>query len=217
MCLEVFRNSRKKTARKDIVVYKRLVRACTIQYVEKPEDYDGKECIATIDNEIVKGKINVYKNIWCEKGYAHHLYICSDNENFDGSNAWDKHGFIYSWVLDRYVTSLIVDGVETLNSLYKTPHMDFIVNMGKTYHSELIRNVGVGQLWSTKENKLVTVKRVNITVGLHSFATPPYKGMGDVIAKCIIPKGSKYYEGMFGDSVSLASDTLTYVEIIDNL
>lgn len=36
---------------------------------------------------------------------------------------------------------------------------------------------------------------------------------GDVVTKCIIPKGSKYYIGEFNNTISYASDTLKYVQI----
>ena len=35
-----------------------------------------------------------------------------------------------------------------------------------------------------------------------------------IYAECIIPKGSKYYEGKFIDNDAYASDKLTYVKII---
>ena len=85
---------------------------------------------------------------------------------------------------------------------YVTPYRNMPVKIGCTYTSELSFN-----------------KHGNIEKGLHA-----YKYLSDVeylcifryevVVKCLIPKGSRYYRGTFSFDESLASDQLTYVEII---
>ena len=81
-----------------------------------------------------------------------------------------------------------------------TPYRNFPIEIGKTYNSELIKSDGF------------------IQEGLHSF-----KNLDDakssyvqIYAECIIPKGSKYYEGKFADDDAYASDKLTYVKILED-
>ena len=51
-----------------------------------------------------------------------------------------------------------------------------------------------------------------IHVGLHTFKERDII-YGSTWAECIIPKGSKYYEGTYDNRVSYASDTLKYIKI----
>lgn len=89
-----------------------------------------------------------------------------------------------------------------------TPYECFPVEIGQTYTSEFTFN-GFG----------------DVEKGLHSYlylgdAINYIKTFGGgqticVIAKCLIPKGSRYYQGEFHNrKISLASDTLTYLELI---
>ena len=80
---------------------------------------------------------------------------------------------------------------------YQTFYQGFKVEMGETYTSEL--------------EKIDD----SIEKGLHSFETMEgAKSVSYIVAKCIIPKGSRYYEGIFNRDVSYASDKLTYIEIV---
>ena len=84
---------------------------------------------------------------------------------------------------------------------YFTSYQKKSVKIGNTYHSGLER-------FNNEIHK-----------GLHSYkykedAIKESEKWVEILAKCIIPKGSKYYEGIFDRSVALASDCLKYVEII---
>lgn len=99
-------------------------------------------------------------------------------------------------------------GLIKKDNIYYTPYQNCIIEIGNTYKSNII-----------KEGN-------EINIGLHSFVTiedlKPWsvRGMGTWgklmgYIKCIIPKGSKYYIGIFGKYNSYVSDTLQYIEIID--
>lgn len=97
----------------------------------------------------------------------------------------------------------LTEPYNTSETIFKTPFMDKTVELGKTYESKL------------KTEFQYPLKRV-CKIGLHSFK---YKSMrlecwGDLICKCIIPKGSSYYIGKFWGDESYASDKLTYIEIL---
>lgn len=91
-----------------------------------------------------------------------------------------------------------------------TPYRKVVIEIGKTYKATI------------RVNK----KYVQCEEGLHSFK---YKkdALQDImdngydvnyIVKCIIPKGSIYYIGMFDhDLISYCSNKLTYVKIIKTI
>lgn len=91
--------------------------------------------------------------------------------------------------------SVKIKGVEYVTAKLVTYYREADVEVGKTYTSELVQ-----------------VKNT-IETGLHSYEKIPF-AIYSIVVKCIIPKGSKYYVGIFGNNVSYASDTLKYVEII---
>lgn len=80
---------------------------------------------------------------------------------------------------------------------------------------------------STYESGFSFTEWGDIDCGLHSFgrliqannfidvwlipSTVEY-----VLCKCVIPKGSRYYQGSFVSCLSYASDKLTYLEIIED-
>ena len=88
-----------------------------------------------------------------------------------------------------------------------TPFQEFSIKIGETYHSEL------------KRTKFLSNE---VDLGIHSLSN--YESAKDaimyyhIIVKCIIPKGSKYYEGTWTNEKykSYASNCLKYVEIINN-
>lgn len=200
MCLELSKTAKRKTAKKDIVVYKKL-------------NHSGINTSTEInDGDFFKGRIY---NIACE-GRIHKtaegvLYFCTNNEEFDGSVSPEKFNYLYSWRMSNNVHSIIVNDVELINTIsfqngYVTPYQNSPVMIGKTYKSNLF-----------KEDKFDFVN-----IGLHSFKNLEDAKVGlsmnySVLVKCIIPKGSDYYEGIFNYKKSYASDTLTYVELITNL
>lgn len=197
MCLSNLTTKRPKTAKEDIVVYKRLKEA-NKRVIKNSKIYHGKDCIATIYNKKVIGKLSLYNN---------EIFICTNDIEFNGicCPSEFKFGFKYSWVLDGSTFSILVNGNEILsneNKVLVTPYQCFVVEIGKTYKSNL-------------ENIFDEVK-----IGIHSFVT--VKGaieddIDSIIVKCIIPKGSKYYLGDFnGIKDSIASDTLKYIEIIND-
>lgn len=87
-----------------------------------------------------------------------------------------------------------------------TPYRDYVITVGSVYSS----------IFSFDEDG-------DVERGLHSFKSLKtairesfgYYAFPRVVCKCTIPKGSKYYQGKFENSVSFASDTLVYNEILD--
>ena len=188
MCLELKSNKIKsKIAKEDIVCYKRLEYLPTINMSTIK---DGDEFTGVINDTECSGKISIESN---------EIYFCTNHPRLCGLDSKNKYGYNNSWVFDNTVTSIIINNKEVVNLKIITPYRHFPIEVGKTYNSELI-------------------KRDNyIHQGLHSF-----KNLDDakkfsvvkICAECIIPKGSEYYKGKFGDWDAYASDKLTYVKII---
>lgn len=197
MCLHV-RNKKLKTAEEDIIVYKRLVEIITIEELKKCH---GKPFNGVIYGTKCEGKISIDDS---------RSYICTDLSDLDGLSCEEKFGYKYSWNIGGHLGNgfsflkfeLNID-FNDVNVQIATPYQGSIINIGETYSSEL---------------KLENDSNVNI--GLHSFAeleSAKDDGCGDgIFAKCIIPKGAHYYEGIFCNRKSYASDRLTYVELIKN-
>ena len=94
--------------------------------------------------------------------------------------------------------------LKSISDKFTTPYQNTVIKIGCTYTSEFSFNF-FG----------------DIEKGLHSYVSldnARYDAMGyiikRVICKCLIPKGSRYYQGLFGKYKSIASDKLTYLEII---
>ena len=192
MCLRLkSEKTRVKIAKEDIVVYKAFkVYTKIINSERLPELKHGDSFTGIIRGVECEGKISIDRNI----------FFCTNNENLDGYSANDKLDYKYSWGFDSNVHKIIVNG-KVINIgrviVYRTFYQGFKVKMGETYTSEL--------------------EKIDDTIekGLHSFETMEVaKSFSNIVAKCIIPKGSKYYEGLFGCDASYASDRITYVEIV---
>ena len=189
MCLELKSNKTKsKIAKEDIICYKRLENLPTI---DMSTIKDGDEFTGVINTFECSGKISIESD---------EIYFCTNHPILNGSDSLNKHGYNYSWVFDNTVTSIIINNKEVIYLKLVTPYRKFPIEIGKTYNSELIK---IDE---------------NIYEGLHS-----YKNSEDVkkyyngfYAECIIPKGSKYYEGKFVDVDAYASDKLTYVKFIED-
>jgi hypothetical protein len=92
---------------------------------------------------------------------------------------------------------------------YLTLWRECPVQIGKTYTSKLVKRMINDHFDSSNWG-------IGIEEGLHSYRY--YKAIKDsccIKVKCIIPKGSQYYVGTFCEYVSIASDKLTYVKIIE--
>ena len=92
---------------------------------------------------------------------------------------------------------------DTINGKkYETPYKNCSVEIGKTYKSKLIKDC---------DNQ--------VRVGLHSYVNlnDAIRHNESVAVKCIIPKFSWYYEGLFDcGTESYASTKLKYIEIINS-
>lgn len=191
MCLELISNKTKsKIAKEDIICYKRLEYLPTIKMSTIK---DGDEFTGVIRNIQCSGKISIESD---------KIYFCTNDPGLRDADIQNKHGYDNSWRFDSRVTSIIINNKEVVNLKMVTLYRNFLIKVGKTYNSELI-------------------KRDNyIHQGLHSF-----KNLDDtkkfsvvkICAECIIPKGSEYYEGKFGDWDAYASNKLTYVKIIKDV
>jgi len=94
-----------------------------------------------------------------------------------------------------------------LPKMYRTVYQGTIVEIGKTYTSDIIR----GKLGSYDSPN-------SVTVALHSYTDVERAmfekrfGWQRVVVRCIIPRGSRYYVGKFAGCKSYASNRLKYVE-----
>jgi hypothetical protein len=199
MCLTNI--SEQKTATEDIVVYKHLKTTPGFDI----SDIDDKPFKCMIDGIDVEGHIKLMSD---------NVYFLHNVEIRRGSDIGIHKGdYLYSWVLDSQVDlkTLEIDGelVEE-NTNYITPYQDTNVLLGKTYYSDL-------RVYSYKgvQNGVTDVDHHAVDRGLHSFAEKQ-DAFDDIypqgiVVKCIIPKGSKYFEGVYSEEYrSYASDTLQY-------
>lgn len=192
MCLDVWRNSKLRTANKDIIVYKWLIRTLGM----KEPVNTGDSFTAIIFGEKCEGKIMV------EEGK---VYFCNNHPKLHGRSPKNKLGYINAWVFDNKVSNIFINKkpLELDNLALHTPYLHCPVFIGVTYESKL-----------EKDGKIVHV-------GLHSFEKEndarldiSYGAASPVLVQCIIPKGANYYKGRFGDAVSYASDKLEYIKIL---
>lgn len=200
MCLEIKYGSTVKTATEDIVCYKFVDNIRVLSDVTLKKLHG--ETFSAVINEIkCSGKLSVYSS---------RLFFCTNIPALDGQSCPDKFGYSYSWVLDKSVVD-VVTGVSNnplkFQQAYKTPYQEVRVQIGKTYTSRLRVDHDFNQPGYAEVN-----------IGLHSFANVKdcinRAEMSDTsIIKCIIPKGSKYYEGKFNTEQSYASNKITYVEL----
>ena len=189
MCLELISNKTKsKIAKKDIICYKRLEH---LPIIDKSNIKDGDKFTGVINTFECSGKISIESD---------KIYFCTNHPMLCGTYAKNKHGYIHSWVLDNTVTSIIINNKEIIDLKIATPYRNFLIEIGKTYDSELIK------------------KDEYVHEGLHSYKNLDHAKNYYVkfYAECIIPKGSKYYEGKFVDNDAYASDKLTYVKFIED-
>ena len=188
MCLHLANDATEHVAEEDIICYKRL-----LDIYPGCGEYDKKRFTGVYhDNQLVSGTIYVWNNS---------ISLYED----DGFNFL----FSYYWCNLLNITSIIVDDVEIINILetkrrYLTPYKTAPIIIGETYKLDLIYDHSC-------------IGKPIIEIGLHSFTN--YSSARDdgsgVIVECIIPKGARYYKGIFFGKESYASDILKYVEIIE--
>jgi hypothetical protein len=193
------------TAKKDIAVYKMLKenKDFLIKVDKLKELKHGDSFKGIINKTECEGKVSINDN--------KEIYFCTNEEKLNGNRTSDRFGYKYSWIKDTNLISKIIVNDEIIFEKiyitvgYKTPYQETEIKIGETYISKLIKN------------------NDRVEEGLHSFATlKDAKALtiivscryNYVIAKCVIPKGSRYYKGKFDTYTSYASDTLSYVEII---
>lgn len=198
MCLTKLTSENPLIAKKDIIVYKKIKEKYAIIPELKDLLKNGDKCKAIICGIDVNGKI-------FKEGNRTIIYHNNSqlNGNIRHSGKWN---YKYSFTVCSVVSSLIVDKKEFINIFYHTPYRDVIIEIGKEYTSEL------RLLKRSCDTSSV------ITEGLHSFIQKPNIKEGEYLVKCIIPKGSKYYKGIFEldpySFDSIASDKLKYIKII---
>lgn len=202
MCLKLNKwFSFKRTARRNITVYKKLVKEATISKDKILPEYHGKDCIATINNTEIEGKFVIDKG-----SYHNHYFICHNNDKYNGTVCKNKLGYKYSWNVDGSVISLKIEDIELIHNEYRTEIMSRPVEIGNTYISEVVK-----------------VKDY-IEEGLHSFVNLKDARKrchsNNIIVECTIPKGSKYYVGKYWLSYdesckSIASTQLRYNKIVN--
>lgn len=181
-------------AEQDIVVYKRLVK--DRRFPKGIERKHGIPATATIYNRLCEGKISIDSD--------GSIYFCHNFEFADGCEADDLLGYKYSWEIDDSIIFVTINGKEvSAECIIKTPYRKFVISIGETYISDLI-----------KENGYV-YKGIHSFEHLDSAKKDGINCVDQVYAECIIPKGSKYYKGLFDLDNSYASDTLTYVRIVE--
>jgi hypothetical protein len=195
MCLQNV--GEKKIASKDIVVYK------LVKKLDHKIDLNanGKPFTGIIKGHKVSGVISIENDI----------YFCTDEEELNGQRNRYKYGYKYSWILDHHVNmkSIEVEGRRFFGKGFTlvTMYREVVIELGEIYTSNL--EVLLPSQESYRRTK-------DIEIGLHSYVnklTALYYSKAYLnlyMVKCIIPKGSTYYEGTFNDYPSIASDTLRY-------
>ena len=107
----------------------------------------------------------------------------------------------YKWVEPHYVSD-----IDEL--IYQTPYRYAVVRIGSTYTSIFsFSNDG----WSIEKGLHSFTNKRSLEVFMRS------RKLSGSIVRCCIPKGSKYYKGRYSKYNGLASDMLTYVEIIKEI
>ena len=203
MCLEHLTTKKPKTAKEDIVVYKWLElcipQNVIIAYLQEHHT----------DKKYVPCEVEVYENISTRsKTYklsgvlymnTISVYILHNDSNVGGL-ANDKE-YKYVRFFSIAVASIKIGDVLFQNKDYiQTPYKIYPIKFDTLYETKLEKHES------------------SINYGFHSFASlaaakhdsgglyEPY-----IFAKCIIPKGAKYYEGKFIGEKSYASDKLKYI------
>lgn len=196
MCLNIKHNSRRMTAKRDITVWK---------YVFVNFVFDLPHGFSAPFRGVIKGIECSGTVVFCDGK----MYFCTDCPDLNGKSIEDKKGHKYSWIYDENVSTrkTTIGGRPLIEfstvASYVTPYMAEKVNPGKTYDSDLV----------------VEPNRLSIEVGLHAYARKKdvvsrlERLCIGMLAKCVIPKGSKYYVGKFLYNKSYASDRLRYVSI----
>ena len=93
-----------------------------------------------------------------------------------------------------------------------TPYQKFKVCIGRAYKSEFTYTMS-GKGVEKAIHSFTTVESAKLDV--HFFeGFSRYKG-NMCICKCLIPKGSRYYQGTFDGRASYASNKIKYLEIIN--
>lgn len=199
MCLHL----RKKdlnvhVAAKDIICYKRISFGKTydITKIKHGDPFEG-----IIGGTKVSGRISIEDDC---------VYYCNNYE--DGNDCKEKFGFTNSWRHDESVEDIIVNGGSIMIGGLVTPYRNFKIEIGNTYTSKLIKSLEINE----NDDRYHS----SVGKGIHSFALisgahADKDTESDIIVKCIIPEGSQYYVGHFSNQEALASDTLTYLEIVD--
>ena len=201
MCLFLENNQKARIAKEDIICYKRIR---TITGYDKK--YHGLRYTGFIDVSDINGYLPIEGKISIDESNGI-LYFCHNNKKCSGAFVKNKFDYKYSWEHDMACHNITIENDLDLkpDCIYVTPYRDTIINIGETYKSKL--------------RKFITPIGYTIEEGLHSFTRveDAYNDGCGIIVKCIIPKGSKYYKGVFGyESVpSYASDCITYVEIVN--
>ena len=194
MCLINVTADTPTIAGRDIICYKAVRISSSLKDIAIKS---GEDCLATIcygNKKVqVEGKILISFS---------GVFLIHNNKNPDLSLYNLSHDEKCSIRLDSDTSSLIINEVEHIKSMYTTPFQDFEVEIGREYKSELQKIYRCAGM---------------VGRGLHSYARKPrIADKGCIIAKCIIPKGSKYYKGTFRGRVSYASDTIRYVRLLDS-
>jgi hypothetical protein len=197
MCIQIDKKvTEPKVATEDIVCYKEVKESRLPLDIKQ---YHGKEFTGkTVDDKEIKGIINVEYLLFGGDS----LFLCTNHHFLNGTAGSDRHGMGYSWHFDDDISELMVDGVSILTESYRTPYQEMYVEIGKSYTTTL------GKI-NIKDDRY---NYNEVEEGFHTYAENPDRIF---TVKCIIPKGSKYYESFKGSYYKeLCSDKLNYVELI---
>ncbi len=92
----------------------------------------------------------------------------------------------------------VYKALDCFNGVYQTPYRGYTMKEGEHYYQ-------TGKIFGTSITKRWGTARleINITQGLHAWLKRKSAvGAANNIIEMIIPKGSKYFIGMYGDIVS---------------
>jgi len=117
---------------------------------------------------------------------------------------------VYKHVINNCFSNSIDYGDHKPKRLYTSVNSDYITSYQKT-------PVEIGKTYKSKLDK--PDDHGDIHMDLHSFADladakKEARNWREVLVKCVIPKGARYYLGDFEEYSSYASNQLQYIEII---
>ena len=189
MCLTYVKGGL-RTAEEDIICYKVLVKSAgLLPSVKHGDDFS---CRTTYGADVIKGKISIQSGRY---------YLCTNylDGYLDEAYCEENFGFKFSYKLDKNIYSVKVNGVEVSYPIWSPPYYSMPIESGGSYESEIEYNPFTNE----------------VDEGLHTYVRrkDAERAARGIVVEVVIPKGTVYYEGFFGECRAFASSRLTYPQL----